>query len=73
MTFRPQINWKKEELGDGPREPARRDWLFNIGVALNVVAGLALAVPLVVQALVIDPVCGSPFGFTLTQALTLNP
>jgi len=29
------------------KQPSRRDWLFKVGVALNVAAGLALAVPLV--------------------------
>ncbi|HMF76335.1 MAG TPA: Rieske 2Fe-2S domain-containing protein [Bryobacteraceae bacterium] len=43
---------KKEEANEhsakeNPAIPARRDWLFNAGVALNVVAGLALAVPLI--------------------------
>jgi menaquinol-cytochrome c reductase iron-sulfur subunit len=29
------------------KQPSRRDWLFKAGLALNVAAGLALAVPLV--------------------------
>ena len=29
------------------KQPSRRDWLFKAGLALNVAAGLALAVPLI--------------------------
>jgi menaquinol-cytochrome c reductase iron-sulfur subunit len=32
---------------DQTPDPSRRDWLFNIGVAMNVVAGVLLTVPLV--------------------------
>jgi menaquinol-cytochrome c reductase iron-sulfur subunit len=32
---------------ESAKEPSRRDWLFKVGTAVNVVAGLLLAVPLV--------------------------
>ncbi len=35
----------KQEAPQG--NPSRRDWLFTAGVALNVIAGAALAVPLI--------------------------
>jgi menaquinol-cytochrome c reductase iron-sulfur subunit len=35
----------KQEVAQG--NPSRRDWLFAAGVALNVIAGAALAVPLI--------------------------
>jgi menaquinol-cytochrome c reductase iron-sulfur subunit len=35
----------KQEASHG--NPSRRDWLLRIGVALNVIAGAALAIPLV--------------------------
>jgi menaquinol-cytochrome c reductase iron-sulfur subunit len=39
---------REEDKGkDKTLNPSRRDWLFTAGVAVNVVAGLLLAVPLV--------------------------
>jgi menaquinol-cytochrome c reductase iron-sulfur subunit len=35
----------KQEAGQG--NPSRRDWLLKAGVALNVIAGAALAIPLI--------------------------
>lgn len=37
---------KTEQKGNTP-DPTRRDWLFAAGVALNVTAGVLLAVPLI--------------------------
>ena len=39
---------KEEPKQEAPQgNPSRRDWLFSAGVALNVIAGVALAIPLV--------------------------
>lgn len=40
-----RLDTRTEMKGNTP-DPSRRDWLFTIGVAFNIVAGLALAVPL---------------------------
>lgn len=37
---------RTEMKGNTP-DPSRRDWLFYVGVAVNAVAGLALAIPLI--------------------------
>ncbi|HLH02188.1 MAG TPA: Rieske 2Fe-2S domain-containing protein [Bryobacteraceae bacterium] len=36
-----------DKVAEGAKNPARRDWFFKVGVAVNVAAGLLLAVPLV--------------------------
>ena len=40
------LDTRTEMKGNTP-DPTRRDWLFTFGVAMNVVAGIALGVPLV--------------------------
>ena len=48
MSAPEQSNDREEEKGkDRTLNPTRRDWLFAAGVAVNVTAGLLLAVPLV--------------------------
>ncbi len=41
------VDSNRTEMKGNTPEPSRRDWLFTIGIALNVVAGVALAVPLI--------------------------
>lgn len=39
---------REEDKGkENTLNPSRRDWLFNVGVAVNVVAGVLIAIPLV--------------------------
>lgn len=40
------IHERERDAQTDAEHPTRRDWLFHIGVAANVVAGLAMAVPL---------------------------
>ncbi|MDQ2776435.1 MAG: ubiquinol-cytochrome c reductase iron-sulfur subunit [Acidobacteriota bacterium] len=42
-----ELDTNRTEMKGNTPDPSRRDWLFTIGVMVNVVAGVALAVPLV--------------------------